>query len=330
MPDSNDTPPKEQKKRTLRDLLESSQGLAAVNSDVQRSMELERIRTFEAEKSKFREMQAQLQREFDEYRERTNAENIKRETLLQRERAELEKVFVGREAALRNKQKEFEELLLVGQKEVDSLRARLTAEVAQREAKLSEAQLELQLEKDRYNQENRERLDRTSKRYVVDAMESLQVQEEKFHRLSELWSRAGAGALVVGLVFFAAVTLTSLYTLPVDPTWELIVFSFVKGLIALTLLGALARYAFLLSNAYVREALKNSDRRHAINFGKFYLESYGAAADWTQVKEAFEHWNISGSNAFSEPETRTEQAATVAQLVPLLEKVSKTLTKPTT
>jgi hypothetical protein len=49
----------------------------------------------------------------------------------------------------------------------------------------------------------------------------------------------------------------------------------------------------------MREALKNADRRHAINFGKFYLESYGAAAEWSQVKEAFEHWNITGENAFS-------------------------------
>lgn len=110
-------------------------------------------------------------------------------------------------------------------------------------------------------------------------------------------------------------------------TWEVIVFSVVKGLIAVSLLGALARYAFLLSNSYVREALKNADRRHAINFGKFYLESYGAAAEWSQVKEAFEHWNISGSNAFSQPDEIQFDAASTGKLVSLLEQFSRSLPK---
>lgn len=56
----------------------------------------------------------------------------------------------------------------------------------------------------------------------------------------------------------------------------------------------------------MRESLKNADRMHAINFGNFYVQSYGAAAEWTQVKEAFENWNITSSNAFTgvdEPKT---------------------------
>jgi hypothetical protein len=64
----------------------------------------------------------------------------------------------------------------------------------------------------------------------------------------------------------------------------------------------------LFSNSYVKEALKNADRRHAINYGKFYLESYGAAADWSQIKEAFEHWNIDGSNATSKPDKNQKES----------------------
>jgi hypothetical protein len=71
----------------------------------------------------------------------------------------------------------------------------------------------------------------------------------------------------------------------------------------------------------MREALKNADRRHAINFGKFYLESYGAAADWTQIKEAFEHWNIAGENAFSKPENGKLDITTLEKAASAFEKI---------
>lgn len=333
MSDKKTESPEIEKKRSLRNFLEDSdaeekQSLRNFLEGTNDALNVKHLRNIEIERVKFRQMQAKLQKEFDDFRERTNAETIKREESLHREREKLQSLFAAREAALMNKQSEFEHILQARQREVETLRVNLNEEVVQKEAKLAEAQLELQQEKERYNQENRDRLDRTSKKYVVDAIDALQLQETKFHQMSERWSQAGAGALVVGLIFFAAITLTSLYTLPENPTWELIVFSFVKGLIAVALLGALARYAFLLSNAYVREALKNSDRRHAINFGKFYLESYGAAADWSQVKEAFEHWNISGSNAFSPQEDASTDISSLVRLVPLLEKVNKAFSKP--
>jgi hypothetical protein len=75
----------------------------------------------------------------------------------------------------------------------------------------------------------------------------------------------------------------------------------------------------------MEEALKNADRRHAINFGKFYLESYGAAADWAQVKEAFEHWNIAASNAFSRSDSSLPDISVLEKSVALIERVSKAL-----
>lgn len=47
------------------------------------------------------------------------------------------------------------------------------------------------------------------------------------------------------------------------------------------------------------ESLKNSDRRHAISFGNFYLRAYGEKATWHEIKEAFQHWNIAKESAFS-------------------------------
>ena len=109
-------------------------------------------------------------------------------------------------------------------------------------------------------------------------------------------------------------------------TWEFIAYSAFKGLIAVVLFASLAKYALLLSNSYMREALKNADRRHAINFGKFYLESYGAAAEWAQIKEAFEHWNITGENVFSKHEEHQLDITALEKVVSVLERINKSLT----
>lgn len=100
-----------------------------------------------------------------------------------------------------------------------------------------------------------------------------------------------------------------------------------KGIIAVALLVGLAKYSFLFSSSYMQEALKNADRRHAINFGKFYLESYGAAADWAQVKEAFEHWNISGTNAFTRSDNYLPDVGSLEKAIALVERAGKALPK---
>jgi hypothetical protein len=46
------------------------------------------------------------------------------------------------------------------------------------------------------------------------------------------------------------------------------------------------------------EALRNADRRHAISFGEFYLRARGASIDWSEVKDAFQHWNIDKGSQF--------------------------------
>lgn len=63
------------------------------------------------------------------------------------------------------------------------------------------------------------------------------------------------------------------------------------------------------------------------NFGKFYLESYGANADWSQIKEAFEHWNNAPSSAFSNNDADKLDPKVmdrIAQLVESLGKISQT------
>jgi hypothetical protein len=268
------------------------------------------------------------EKELDAYRSKLKDEQLQREKEFQRELDARDKFFTEREKKLFERQRDFENHLMQRQAENENMRAHLENEISAREAKLQQATIELQQEKERYNEESRKKIERTSKDYVSDALESLDKKERQFHLISKVWSWIGAGALITGLMFFGWVTVNSITSLPTIITWEIIAFSVFKGIIALTLIAGLAKYAFSFSSSYMREALKNADRRHAINFGKFYLESFGAAAEWAQVKEAFEHWNITGSNAFTpQKQDGGIDVTALEKAVTLIERVGKSLPK---
>lgn len=290
-------------------------------------MDADKNRLSERERAalRYRDKIAEEERELELYRSRLRDEQIAREHQFQEEFERREALFNEKEKKLLERQRDFEHQLIRRQSEVESLRAHLRDEVGSRETQLQQALLDLKQEKERYNEENRTRIERTSKNYVADALKILDEKERQFHLISKVWSGVGAAALLMGLCFFAYITLSTVISLPETISWEFIVFSIVKGLVAVTLLAALSRYAFILGNSYMREALKNADRRHAINFGKFYLESYGAAADWSQVKEAFEHWNIAGTNAFTPTEAHQFDVSAVEKAASLIERVTKSL-----
>lgn len=289
--------------------------------------ERKRLTEREREFMRFKRMLADREQELESVHAKLREEQLMREKELQQEFAAREALFAEREKKLLERQREFERQLMQRQEESESLRHHLAEEVATREAKLQQARIELQQEKERYNEESRKRIEQTSKDYVSEALDVLDRKEKQFHRLSKIWAGLGAFALVSGMIFFALVTYATATTMPSSVSWEFITFSVFKGLVAIALIAGLARYSFLFSNAYMREALKNADRTHAINFGKFYLQSYGAAADWSQVKEAFANWNTTGSNAFTPNAEATLDITAMENAASLLEKVAKSLPK---
>ncbi|MBB5214415.1 hypothetical protein [Parapusillimonas granuli] len=289
--------------------------------------EHERFSIRERELDEFRGLLEIQQREFDAYRKRAQEEQLAREAALQKEQQEREKMFMQREKQLMARHRDVEERLMKRQAEVEHLRNRLQSEIVEREEQLHQAHLELALEKERYNEESRKKIERTSKDYVADALETLDQKEAQFHKMSKIWSGIGAGSLVAAIAFFAYVTLSTAISVPDPVTWEFLAFAVFKGLVAIALLAGLAKYSFVLGNSYMQEALKNGDRRHAINFGKFYLESYGAAAEWSQVKEAFEHWNITGTNAFKRSDDSMPDIGALEKAIGLVERAGKALPK---
>ncbi|WP_368204971.1 hypothetical protein [Aeromonas sp. s5] len=281
----------------------------------------------EKELSRYKGIIEKQERELNTYRVRLKEEQYLREKEMRKELEERERYFIEREKKLIERQKEFEMHFHKREMETESLRDHLQKEISIREADLKRAFDELALEKDRLTKESREKIEQTSKNYVEDALELLSSKESQFHTMSKIWSSIGALCLVIGVIFFIVVTFKYGSMNSNDITWQFLLFTLFKGGVTVGLLVGISKYAYVFSSSYMHESLKNADRRHAINFGKFYLQSYGAAADWAEVKEAFEHWNISGTNAFTRKEPAGGDETTLDKAVQAIEKTEKCISE---
>ncbi len=133
--------------------------------------------------------------------------------------------------------------------------------------------------------------------YIKIAIDSLAALELRDRRLGYLWYALGFLSLLVG-IGFALLGLVAASQQMVLPT-ESLILAALKALLVIGLLGACAKYAFSLGKSYASEALKCSDRIHAIRFGEFYLRAFGEKTQWSELKEVFQHWNIDRSSSFS-------------------------------
>lgn len=63
-------------------------------------------------------------------------------------------------------------------------------------------------------------------------------------------------------------------------------------LVVIILLISISKLFFSLGKSFMVESVRNSDRIHAISFGKFFLDAYGYTATREEVLKAFSAWNI--------------------------------------
>lgn len=230
-------------------------------------------------------------------RKRLKEEQFRHDKDLMIDNRERERFYDEREKELMSRRNDME-LRLKEQK--DELLQK-KKEILEKESLLEFSYIELAQERERYTEENRKQIERKSQDYVNTALTGLEAKENSFHWLSKMWSGLGALSIFLGVIFMVVSTFygaDSFHNLQ-GFSWAYFLYTTFRGLIIVAMFIAFARYAFIFSNSYMHESLKNSERRHAINFGKFYLEAYGANASWEQVKEAFQHWNISSDSAFT-------------------------------
>jgi len=164
--------------------------------------------------------------------------------------------------------------------------------------------------------------------YVDTAVEGLRTKGFFFEKKAFWWNFQGGVALLLSILSAIATFLYGGYQFnhaaKVNIDWLFFLFLLLKGLIIVTLFGAWARHAFNVANAYVHEALKRSDRMHAISFGKFYLEVYGNKVDQKEMKDIFENWNINTDSAFTkitDPDFSVKQLEQISSIVDSVRKI---------
>ncbi len=157
--------------------------------------------------------------------------------------------------------------------------------------------------------------------YIEEAIKSLKVIESRHSRLAFYWQISGAVALLSG-VAFAAWTLVD-FEHQAEISWTTLTYLSVKSLIIVALLGACAKYAFVLGRSYANESLKSTDRIHAIMFGKFYIRAFSTRTSWGEIKEAFQHWNIDRVSSFASIDAASFDPRLVEQLVEVVRIVNE-------
>ena len=88
-----------------------------------------------------------------------------------------------------------------------------------------------------------------------------------------------------------------------DMTLPTVIYSVFCVNLIIRIIIALSKYAFTLGKSFMVESVRISDRIHAISLGKLYLSAVKESADWSEVKEVLQHWNINSGSSFITQDT---------------------------
>lgn len=273
-----------------------------------RELELDALRRSLAEREALIEQRMQQEKETLADREREFHEAMEKRT----------KNLFHHEQSIAKRQEQLE----IERREEQKHSEKWRSEYVTQHRELQEIRLTLDLEKQRLTEEGQKALQRNSKKFVGSALTFLSEKEGRFHIISSVWAVVGALALVAGVVI-AVMTMVSssdIYHQAAGAGLGYYFFHLFRGLVVVGLCGVLSRYAFVFSKSYMHESLKIGERAHAIRFGEFYLDTYGANAEWDQVKEAFAQWNINGESAFSAVDTQPVNADVTGAAAKLADK----------
>ena len=142
----------------------------------------------------------------------------------------------------------------------------------------------------------KERIERSSADYVQETLSRLESRERSLNKKASIWYIIGYTSLVLSIIIAGLFTIFS--SLIKSDNWLGIALLGLKSAVIIVLLIASSKYCFNLAKTYMNESLKNSDRIHAISFGKFYLQIFGNSVDSKDVKEVFGDWNLDKQSNF--------------------------------
>lgn len=83
---------------------------------------------------------------------------------------------------------------------------------------------------------------------------------------------------------------------------------------------ALSRFLFLLGKSFMVEAIRCSDRAHAIGLGRLNLKLYKNKFEWSELKDVLQNWNIDQGSAFRNLDAKDIEVGGLEQLISALKR----------
>jgi len=143
------------------------------------------------------------------------------------------------------------------------------------------------------NKEQQDRINTQAASFVEISLTRLEKSERTYRWLGYLAYLISMATTVLGVVL----SIKWAQLLVPSESINALISSALHTIVVIGFLSAVIRMAFVLGKSFTVEAIRYSDRIHAMRFGEFYIKGYGGS-DWLEVKEAFQHWNIDRGSVF--------------------------------
>jgi hypothetical protein len=166
----------------------------------------------------------------------------------------------------------------------------------------------------------RERVEKNAATFIEKSLTELRTRERTNRRIAYVWYVSAYVFLLLGILFgfYRATQLEQ-----VQKNWAAVGELFVLSVIVVGFLVGAAKLSFMLGKGFMVEALRSADRIHAISFGEFYLNAFGEQAQWAEVKEAFQHWNIDRGSSFITQTTKEFDPQVLEMAVEIAKAISQ-------
>jgi hypothetical protein len=172
------------------------------------------------------------------------------------------------------------------------------------------------------NQEIKDKIELNSPDYINETINGLTKREKNLKNNALFWYILGFISLISGVlaaILFANNGLKDFSGS--NENWSKTVFFGIKSIVIIILLISASKYSFNLAKSYMNESLKISDRIHAINFGKFYLQVFNQQIEPSELKDIFQNWNINNQSSFIHQKAQDFDPQFIEKIIELIDKV---------
>lgn len=173
---------------------------------------------------------------------------------------------------------------------------------------------------------NHETIVTNAKTYLSDTVRKREDRFTRNRRIADFWTVFSLALIGSCLYFiyrsFKALNTDDLDIWSTDISWSTASFLLLKGAFFISAFGIALRVSIAFRDRYAKEAELDDQKIHALGYGQFFVETYGAVADRKEVVEALNAWH---SNHAVKTEKGHDEPLSEEQLDKITEYVNKKL-----